>query len=58
MYFFLVKKGGGELRHVIVYVREHIVSLYYAGLSHPFLGLGPGALGIGENSGVFLKIGK
>ena len=28
------------------------------GLSHPFLGLGPGALGIGKNSGVFLKIGK
>ena len=28
------------------------------GLSRPFLGLGPGALGIGKNSGVFLKIGK
>ena len=29
-----------------------------SGLSHPLLGLGPGALGIGKNCGILLKIGK
>ena len=42
----LVLKGG----------QSHLFCI--TGLSHPFLGLGPGALGIGKNSGVFLKIGK
>ena len=33
-------------------------SLWIPGLSHPFLGMGPGAHGIGKISGVLTKIGK